>query len=242
MAPSNRDSSPDPLRDAIAAAIRASQTIANHLRRTATVVDDMVAPQLYQFVEQGTETIGRVVTPFAENPIVKFATKVPVLNWLMAAMGQVDVARVQQDVDKLRRQYPAETEEQLAHRVMVDTSWKAAGIGLATNLIPPLALSLFAVDIGAIAVLQAEMLYRIAAIYGFSPTDSTRRGEVLALWGLSTGSSGLMKSGLSILEVIPAVGTAIGVSSDAGLLYGLGHLACRFYEEKRKAIARNQSG
>jgi uncharacterized protein (DUF697 family) len=239
MAPSDRDFSSDRLRDAIAAALRASQTIADNLKRTATVVDDTVAPKLYQFVEQGTETIGRVVTPFAENPIVKFATKVPVLNWLMAAMGQVDVARVQQDVDKLRRQYPAETAEQLAHRVMVETSWKAAGIGLATNLIPPLALSLFAVDIGAIAVLQAEMLYRIAAIYGFSPTDPTRRGEVLALWGLSTGSSGLMKSGLSILEIIPGVGTVIGVSSDAGLLYGLGHLACRFYEEKCKAAGEN---
>jgi uncharacterized protein (DUF697 family) len=239
MAPSDRDPSSDALRDAIAAAIRASQTIAENLKRTATVVDDTVASKLYQFVEQGTETIGRVVTPFAENPMVKFATKVPVLSWLMAAMGQVDTARVQQDVAQLRRQYPAETTEQLAHRVMVDTSWKAAGIGLATNLIPPLALSLFAVDIGAIAVLQAEMLYRIAAIYGFSPTDATRRGEVLALWGLSTGSSGLMKSGLSILEIIPGVGTVIGVSSDAGLLYGLGHLACRFYEEKRKATERN---
>ncbi len=234
MAPSDRDSSSDPLRDAIAAAIRASQAITENLKRTATVVDDTIAPQLYRFVEQGTETIGRVVTPFAENPMVKFATKVPVLNWLMAAMGQVNVARVQQDVENLQRQYPAESAEQLAHRVMVDTSWKAAGIGLATNLIPPLALSLFAVDIGAIAVLQAEMLYRIAAIYGFSPTEPTRRGEVLALWGLSTGSSGLMKSGLSILEIIPGVGTVIGVSSDAGLLYGLGHLACRFYEEKRK--------
>lgn len=239
MAPSDRDSSSDPLRDAIAAAIRASQAITDNLRQSAAAVDDTIAPQLYRFVEQGTETIGRVVTPFAENPMVKFATKVPVLSWLMAAMGQVDAARVQKDVEQLRRQYPAESAEQLAHRVMVDTSWKAAGIGLATNLIPPLALTLFAVDIGAIAVLQAEMLYRIAAIYGFSPTDATRRGEVLALWGLSTGSSGLMKSGLSILEIIPGVGTVIGVSSDAGLLYGLGHLACRFYEEKRKATEKN---
>ncbi|MGQ9870429.1 hypothetical protein [Leptodesmis sp.] len=68
MAPSDRESSPDPVRDAIAAAMRASQTIADHLKQTAIVVDDMVAPKLYRFVEQGTETIGRVVTPFAENP------------------------------------------------------------------------------------------------------------------------------------------------------------------------------
>jgi uncharacterized protein (DUF697 family) len=239
MAPSDRDSSFDSLRDAIAAAIRSSQAIADNLKRTATVVDDTIAPRLYQLVEQGTVTIGRVMTPIAENPMVKFATKVPVLNWLMAAMGQVDVDKVQKDVETLRRKYPADSDQQLAHRVMVETSWKAAGIGLATNLIPPLALSLFAIDIGAIAVLQAEMLYRIAAVYGFSPTDSTRRGEVLTLWGLSTGSSGFIKSGLSIVEIIPGVGTVVGVSSDAGLLYGLGHLACRFYEEKRKNIGQN---
>ncbi|MDX2229619.1 MAG: hypothetical protein NW220_08275 [Leptolyngbyaceae cyanobacterium bins.349] len=222
--------------EAIAAALRASQQVTERFQAAATVTGERIGPVLYSFVEQGTETVGKVVTPIAENPVVKFATKVPGISWLFAALGQVNVERVQQDVDELQRKYPADTPEQLAHRVMMDTTWKAAGVGLATNFIPPLALTLFAIDLGAISALQAEMIYRIAVIYGFSPTDSTRRGEVLTLWGLFTGSSEITKLGLSIIEIIPGVGTLVGPTSSAALIYSMGYLSCLFYQEKRRLM------
>ena len=78
------------------------------------------------------------------------------------------------------------------------------------------------------------MIYRIAAIYGFAPTDPTRRGEVLAIWGLATGSSGVLKAGMSVVEVIPVLGAAVGSAGNAALLFGLGQLACQFYERKQK--------
>jgi uncharacterized protein (DUF697 family) len=155
----------------------------------------------------------------------------------MAALGQVNVERVQQEVDALRQQYPLDTPDRLAQRVIADTAWKAAGIGLVTNIIPPVALMLFAADLGAISALQAEMIYRIAIIYGFSPTDVARRGEVLAIWSLSTGSSGALKMGLSFVELLPGIGAVVGSAGDATLLYSLGHLACRFYEAKQKATS-----
>ncbi|EKQ69601.1 hypothetical protein OsccyDRAFT_2239 [Leptolyngbyaceae cyanobacterium JSC-12] len=221
--------------DAIASAIRTSQALADKIKTVATTTGDSISPVLYEFVEQGTETVGRVVTPIAENSFVKFATSIPVIRWLFAALGQVNVEMVKKDVAELQRQYPADTPQQLAHRVMMDTAWKAAGIGLATNFIPPLALTLFAIDLGAISALQAEMIYRIAVIYGFSPNEPARRGEVLTLWGLFTASSEVMKIGLSIVELLPSVGTLVGTSSSAALVYGMGYLACRFYEEKLKS-------
>jgi uncharacterized protein (DUF697 family) len=108
-------------------------------------------------------------------------------------------------------------------------------VGLLTNIIPPVAAFLLALDIGAISALQAAMIYKIAAIYGFSTDDAERRGEVLAIWAVFTGSSGTLKSGLSFFELLPGVGTAIGVSSDAAIIYGVGFLACRYYEVKVKA-------
>ncbi|MBF2027254.1 MAG: hypothetical protein IGS48_10865 [Oscillatoriales cyanobacterium C42_A2020_001] len=221
--------------DAIASAIRTSQALTDKITAAATTTGESIGPALYEFVEQGTESVGRVITPIAENPFVKFATTIPVIRWLFAALGQVNVNAVQKDVAELQRKYPTDTPEQLAHRIMVDTAWKAAGIGLATNFIPPLALTLFAIDLGAISALQAEMIYRIAVIYGFSPNEPARRGEVLTLWGLFTGSSEVMKIGLSIVELLPGVGTLVGTSSSAGLVYGMGYLACRFYEEKLKS-------
>ena len=213
-----------------------ARQIADSMKDATTVVGDNFGTSLHKFVAGGTETVGKVVTPIATNPFIKFATKVPGVSWLMAAMGQVDVEAVQRDVAALRLEYPLDRDDELAQRVINNTAWKAAGIGLATNFVPPLALMLFAVDLGAVAALQAEMIYRIAAIYGFSSVDPTRRGEVLALWGLSMGSSEAVKMGLSIVELVPVIGAAVGSTSNAVILYSLGAVACRFYEAKRRSM------
>ncbi|MBI4783691.1 MAG: EcsC family protein [Oscillatoriophycideae cyanobacterium NC_groundwater_1537_Pr4_S-0.65um_50_18] len=214
------DSQNNSMSEAMASALKAAQAVAD---------------TLHQIVEQGTETLGAVVTPIAENPLVRQATRVPGLSWLMAALGQVNVEKVQLQVDELRQKYPLDTAEQLAERIIAETAWKAAGVGLVTNFAPPLALFLAAVDVGAVAALQADMIYRIAAIYGFSVHDPARRGEVLALWGVSAGGSGVLKTGLSFVELIPGLGMAVGITSDAALLYGLGWVALRFYETKQKS-------
>lgn len=227
--------------DFIKFAWQTSQTIADTVKTASTSAGETFGTALYEFVEQGTETIGSVVTPIATHPFTKFATKVPGASWLMAALGQVDIDKAQQEVEMLRRTHPLENAEALAQRVILDTTWKAAGVGLATNFVPPLALMLLAVDLGAIAALQAEMIYRIAAIYGFSPTESARRGEVIAIWGLSSGSSGVMKAGLSIVEIIPLVGAAVGSTANAAMLFGLGQVACRFYEAKQRALVTESS-
>lgn len=207
-----------------------SEAIASAMKAAQAVTD-----MLHRAVEQGTETLGAVVTPFAENPLIQQATRLPGLSWLMAALGQVNVAKVQLQVDELRQKYPLETSEQLAQRVIAEAAWKAAGVGLVTNFMPPLAFLLTAVDVGAVAALQAEMVYRIAAIYGFSLHDPTRRGEMLTLWGVSAGGSGVLKAGLSFVELLPGIGMAVGITSDAALLYGLGNVALRFYETKQRS-------
>lgn len=202
------------------------------------VAGDTAGPALQELLERGTETVGRVVAPIAESPLVQLATKVPGVSWVMAALGQVNVERVEQEVAELRQRYPLDTPTDLTQRVIADTALKAAGAGLITNIVPPLAITLLALDIAAVTALQAEMVYRIAAIYGFSLHEPTRRGEVLALWGLSTGGSGALKTGLSLFEAIPLIGTGVGVASNAILIYSLGQVAYHFYEAKQAAIAK----
>ncbi len=207
---------------------------------TANIAQEKFGTALYEWVQEGTETIGNAVTPIATHPLIQFATKIPGFRWLMAALGQVNTDIVQQEIEALRRTYPSETQEALANRVITNIVWKAAGIGLVTNFVPPLALTLLAIDLGAIAALQAEMIYRIAAIYNFSPIEPARRGEVVAIWALSIGSSGVVKTGLSVVELIPVVGAAVGSAGDAAMLYGLGQVACRFYEAKQRALTQKE--
>jgi len=240
MATSNNNSSNNAFSDFVGFAQQTSQTVTSTVNHASTQVGEVLGENLYNFVEQGTETIGALIAPIANHPLIKFATKVPGMSWLLAAIGQVNVEAVQRDVAVLQRTYPLENHDELAQRVIMDTAWKAAGVGLATNFIPPIALLLLAVDVGAIAALQARMIYQIAAIYGFSPTDSARLGEVLAIWGLLTGSSSMVKAGLSGVELVPVAGTAIGTASDAALVYGLGQVARLFYEAKQKAVAEGR--
>jgi uncharacterized protein (DUF697 family) len=213
-------------------------TASDDLIGAVTTVEYNVIKNAHQWLAQGTEAIGKAVTPVVDHPFVKYVAKVPGINWLLAALGQVDVGKVEIEVKQLQQANALQTPEQLAHQIMVETAIKAGGIGLVTNIIPPIALSLFAVDIVAIAALQAEMVYRIAGIYGFSLNDPTRRGEVLAIFGLSIGGSGALKSGLSFVELVPLIGPVVGATSDAALVYALGHIACQYYESKRKLANR----
>jgi uncharacterized protein (DUF697 family) len=237
MATQGKESSGiDQINEAIATAANlasvALQSATNNVTTTTAAVSEAVTPLALQFAEISTETVGKIVTPIAENQFIKYFSKVPGLSWLLTALGQVDLAAAQQEVDKLKQDYPLETAEQIAHRLVVDAALKAGGIGLLANFVPPLALTLFAVDIAAVTAIQAEMIYRIAAAYGFSLKEPTRRGEVLAIFGLSLGSSGTLKVGLGLIELIPAVGAVVGASSNAALIYSLGFAACRFYEAK----------
>ncbi|MGF1516354.1 MAG: EcsC family protein [Nodosilinea sp.] len=227
--------SSDHTRNSFEAVTQVMQAVVTVLDNATANTGNAVLSRFQPFLEPATATVGRVVGPIANLPFIKFATALPGLKWLMAAIGQVNVAEVRSQVDDLRRQYPLETKRALAQRVMAETAVKAAGVGLATNFIPPVALALMLVDIGAIAALQANMIYRIATIYGYSPTDHDRRGEVLAIWLLSSTAGGMVKSGLSVAELIPGLGAVLGVASNASVLYGVGYFACRYYETKRAA-------
>lgn len=208
---------------------RMMQALAETVQTSANAAGDTLVDIAYPVIAQSTELLGRTVAPIADIPLIKFATAVPGLSWLLAALGQVNADEVRKAIADLRLKHPLDTDEQLVQRVMSQATWRAAQVGLLTNLLPPLAIFLFALDLGAIAALQADMIYKIAAIYGFSPDDTARRGEVLAIWGFSTGSSSILKSGLSLVEILPGIGAAVGVASDASILYGVGFLAHRYY-------------
>ena len=188
-------------------------------------------------LEQTTENVGNTLQPIAENPAIDYVARVPGLGWLTSALGRVDKAKAKADVAKLKVKHPTDSAEDLAHHIIVDSTLKAGGIGLATNIIPPVALGLFAVDLAAVASLQSEMLYRIAAAYDFDVNDAARKGEALTIFALSLGTSSAVKTGLSVVELIPLVGAAVGAGSNAGILYSFGIAASQFYKRKREKIS-----
>jgi len=205
---------------------------------TTTKVSEVATESAHSALEQTTENVGKTLEPIAENPAVDYVAKVPGFKWLTSALGRVDKDKAVADVVKLKAEHPYESDEEIAHRIIVDTTIKAGGVGLAANIIPPVALGLFAIDLAAVAALQSEMLYRVAAAYEFDANDPARKGEALTIFALSLGASSAMKSGLSVVELIPLVGAAVGAGSNAGILYSFGFAASQFYKRKQSRLPK----
>ena len=193
---------------------------------TATVTN-----QVQELLEQTTATTGTTMEAIAANPILQSADRIIGLDWIMTFLGKVDTEKVKATVAEVRSQYPDESPDEIAHRLIIEKAWSGGRVGLLTNIIPPIAALFLGVELIATTKLQTEMVYEIAAAYGLDLDESTRRGEVLAIFGLSLGAD-VLKTGLTVVEIIPGIGAVVGASTNAAMLYVLGQTACRFYEAK----------
>ncbi|MEH2089590.1 EcsC family protein [Nostoc sp.] len=200
---------------------------------TAVGVGEATAKETHKFIEQTTQTSGQFVNRLSENWLIRKLSGVLNLNWLINDSNLVDLEQAEAAVNKLKKQYPNESPSQLAHRIMVEKATQAATVGLATSILPGIAVALLAIDLTATTKLQSEMLYQIASVYGLDLKDPARKGEILAIFGLALGGGRLLKAaGLGLLRNVPLAGAVIGASSNATMIYSLGYAACRFYETK----------
>ncbi len=210
-------------------AIEAGKAVAE----TAAEVGEAAAKQARHLIEKATHTAGSVTERLGENWLIRRVAGALNLNWLVGASDNVDLEKSAATVKKLQQEHPYESPSQIAHRIMVDKATKAGGIGLATSVLPGFAAALLAIDLAATTQLQSEMIYEIAAAYGLDLKEQSRKGEVLAIFGLAFGGGRLLRTaGLGLLRNVPFAGAMIGASSNATMVYSLGYAACRFYEAK----------
>lgn len=154
-------------------------------------VGEVATGQAHDLVSDATRGAGEAVTSVTDNWLVRRLTRFLNLDWLLGATDSVDLASSEAAVRKLQQEYPNESPSQIAHRIMVEKATYAGGIGLASSVLPGIALALLAVDLAATTRLQAQMVYQIAAAYGLDLKDPARKGEVLGIFGLGLGGSTL---------------------------------------------------
>jgi uncharacterized protein (DUF697 family) len=178
---------------------------------TAVGVGESTAKETHKFIEQTTQSSGQVVNRLSENWLIRKLSGVLNLNWLISDTNLVDLEKAEAAVNKLKQKYPNESPNQIAHRIMVEKATQAATVGLATSILPGVAVALLAIDLTATTKLQSEMLYQIASVYGLDLKDPARKGEILAIFGLALGGGRLLKAaGLGLLRNVPLAGAVIG--------------------------------
>jgi uncharacterized protein (DUF697 family) len=187
-------------------------------------------------ISSATSTAGNVID-FAENsPLLQKAAQAFNADWLLKVLNQVDVIASATEVERLKQQYPNESNYQIAQRIIGQKAVGAGLSGFGTSIVPGSAAALFAGDLIATTLLQAEMVYQIACAYGMDLNDPTRKGEVVAVFGLAFGGKMAIKAGLGLLRNIPVAGAMIAASSNAVMIYTLGQASCAFYEAKLNPV------
>jgi uncharacterized protein (DUF697 family) len=197
---------------------------------------EALSTETQKILEKTTVSTGQTLEWISSNPVLKAADKIVGLDWLMTFLGKVDLAKIEHVVAEMRSQYPYETSDRIAQRLIIQKTWSGGRLGLLTNIIPPVAALFLGIELIATTKLQTEMVYEIAAAYNLDLNEPARRGEALAIFGLSLGAD-VLKTGLGVVEIIPGIGAVIGASTNAAMLYVLGQTACRFYQGKVSNLA-----
>jgi uncharacterized protein (DUF697 family) len=183
-------------------------------------------------ISTATSTTGQAIDAIGNNFLIKKVAQTFKADWLLQILDQVDVSKAETEVKRLQKKYPNDSANQIAQRIIKQKTVFAGATGFATSIVPGAAAIFFAGDLIATTTLQAEMVYQIASAYGMDLQDSTRKGEVAAVFGLAFGGKMAIKAGLGMLRNIPIAGSVIAVSSNAVMLYTLGQASCAFYEAK----------
>ncbi len=222
---------------------------------TAAGLGVAAGKQTRQIFEQASESTGKAIAFLNHNPLLRYVTKLLRVDWLVGIIDRVDVVKAKAAVTQLQEKYPQEPPAQIAHRLMVEKSFYAGGMGLASSLVPGAGLATLGVDLMTTTLLQAEMVYQIAAAYGLDLADPARKGEVLAIFGIALGGDRALKAGLGalrtspimgkvglgLLRATPIAGAVISASANAFMLYSLGYAACRFYEAQQNPLSSEET-
>lgn len=186
--------------------------------------------QACQLLDQATQGAGQVVA-LIQQTIIESWNKDWVNILIDIISRSADLDKAKDEVKELQKDYPHEQPIQIADRIIRKKTLYATATGLISGIVPGVAL---VVDLVSTTPLLVEMVYQIAAIYGFDNLkDPVRKGELLAIFGMALGSHQIVQLGLGFLaKNTPIPSWAIDASTNVIMFQLVGYAASQFYETK----------
>jgi ribosomal protein S2 len=152
----------------------------------------------------------------------------------------VDFEKARNEVSELHKKYPNYTRDKIANILIKETVFKVAGISYIEDLAPwdsqdeiKNAISCVAnCNLKTITQECAEMVFKIAGIYGFDLKDPMRQFEALAAFGIAWLGKRAINAGIGRLEVGFFNEINIRAVSHALMIFTVGNAARVFYKAK----------
>lgn len=142
----------------------------------------------YSLIKKAGELVGKANRAISEAPLYKLISKKFGENWLLNIIIRVDLEKIRKNVDKLKTKYPNEPLENLADKLIQKKANYSAAIGFTSGIIPG-NLPAIILDLMSTVGAQSELVYEIAYLYKIDIEDYSRKGEILTIIALSSGST-----------------------------------------------------
>jgi hypothetical protein len=181
-----------------------------------------------------------------------------IMRTISKVISDVDLEAAAARVDALKQAQPGATPEALAKRLIRDKCEQTGKVGAVTSgaaLIPGVgtaaALTLgVAADIGATFKLHAELVLELAALYDYPLTDADKQRIVMAITGLSAGTSSLSRKAgekaaakiaekyalKSVVKFLPVIGVVASAGTNVLATYVIGRRADAYFRLGPEAV------
>jgi ribosomal protein S6 len=156
-------------------------------------------------------------------------------EWIAESIGEINFSAAEKSVNRLKSRSRNQTPYEIAHQLIIHKSLQAAGVELIVDVVQTVNYildKLKNIELPSLSKLAAEMIYQIADIYGFDAKATERKTEALYIFGFTLLSEKVVEAGIDWLKSGIALTKALKVGAKALMIYGIGHLACYYYEYK----------
>jgi DNA-directed RNA polymerase subunit alpha len=161
------------------------------------------------------------------------------INWVNEEILSLDLDAAAASARRLKERNFGKPVQDIARILIVHKSLQTAGVDV-VRAIPyaeDILSGLLRIDLPAIAKMSAEMVYQIAAIYGFNLYAPEREAEVLTAFGIALIGEKAIDDGIRWLKYGITASAAISASVKALMIYAIGNAACIFYEAKNRELS-----
>jgi len=156
-------------------------------------------------------------------------------EWIAESICEINFRAAEKSVNRLKSRSRNQTPYEIAHQLIIHKSLQAAVVELIADVVQTVNYilnGLQTIELPRLSKLAAEMIYQIADIYGFDAKATERKTEALYIFGFTLLSEKVVEAGIDWLKSGIALTKALKVGAKALMIYGIGHLACYYYEYK----------
>ncbi|MGD9581687.1 MAG: EcsC family protein, partial [Vampirovibrionia bacterium] len=158
------------------------------MKRKQQQISKVLSKGIFNSIEKSGEIVGGIFDYISRSKLYSILADKLGINWFFDKILNVDITKVQKQVDKFKNKYPNASKEEIALKLTKHKAIYSGSVGFVSGIIPANIPALI-IDFVASTAAQSELIYEIALIYDQDLNDPTRKGEVLTLIALGASST-----------------------------------------------------